>query len=51
MHNSCCVKVDHCVRYVKFVCYRYSPGGPMLPVAALEQRRVVESRGCVRSFN
>ena len=43
--------VDHWIEYVKYVSDHYNPGDFMLPIVAWEQRRVVESRGCIRSFS
>ena len=42
--------VDHWVRWGKWVCYRHRPGDQMVPVVGLEQKRMAESRGCVRPF-
>ena len=37
--------VDQWVRWVEGMCYRYSPGDPMMPVIAVEQIKVVDNRG------
>ena len=34
------MKVDQCVRCSKCVSFRYIPGDPILPVVALEQRKL-----------
>ena len=47
MHNSCRVKLDHCVRFVKGVCYHYITGNPMLPVVG-ELRRVERTETVAR---
>ena len=37
----------HWVRCGEWMCYRYSPEDPIMPVVALEHNTVAKSRGCV----